>query len=124
MANNLVQPGHVMTYTLGSGETAVASGKGILIGAIVGVVISLQRNDQTVFKNVASAEGDVAEVALNGVYVLEKTTGEAWTQGAKLYWNNTTKKFTTTASGNTFGGYANAGALSAATTGEVLLWKA
>lgn len=113
-----------MTYTLGSGETAVASGKGILIGSIVGVVISLQRLDQTVFKNAASAEGDVAEVALNGVYVCEKTTSEAWTQGAKLYWNNTTKKFTTTSIGNTFGGYAWSAALSAAPTGEVLLWKA
>lgn len=124
MANNLIQPGDTITYVLGSGETAVASGKGILIGVMVGVVISLQRNDQTVFKNQASAEGDVAEVRLEGVYLLEKTTGEAWSQGAKLYWNNTTKKFTTTASGNTFGGYAWAAALSAATTGEVSLWRA
>lgn len=124
MANNLVQPGNMITYTLGSGETAVASGKGILIGAMVGNVISLQRNDQTVFKNQASAEGDVAEVSLSGVYTMEKTTGEAWTIGAKVYWNNTTKKFTTTASGNTFGGYAFAAALSAATFGDVLLWKA
>lgn len=45
-----------------------------------------------------------------------KATGEAWTVGQAIYWDNTAKKFTTTASGNTKCGYALEPALSAATT--------
>ncbi len=51
----------------------------------------------------------------------DKTTGEAWTAQAALYWNNTTKKFTTTASGNTLRGCAAVAAVSGDTSGEVLI---
>jgi predicted RecA/RadA family phage recombinase len=37
---------------------------------------------------------------------IAKTTGEAWTHGQKLYWDNTAKKLTTTAAGNTLVGAA------------------
>jgi len=51
----------------------------------------------------------------------DKTTGEAWTANALLYWNNSTKKFTTTSAGNTLRGCAAASAASGDTSGEVLI---
>jgi predicted RecA/RadA family phage recombinase len=35
-----------------------------------------------------------------------KATGEAWTPGGNIYWDNTNSRFTTTASGNTLCGKA------------------
>ncbi len=102
---NYVSCGDRLEVTLGSGETGFASGKGYLAGAVFGVITALTRNGQTVFSNQASAQGDVAVLALEGVYTLPKATG-AITLGAKLYWDNTAKNITTTASGNTFCGYA------------------
>lgn len=118
---NYVQPGDVISYTLGSGETTLASGKAVKIGLLVGVIASLARNGQTVFFDKASAENDVAQVQLEGVFTLPKTTGEAWTQGAKVYWDNTAKSVTTTAAGNTAMGYAWAAYSSGAASGDVLL---
>lgn len=62
---------------------------------------------------------DAAEQS-NHVYESEvsgadKATGEAWAVGAKIYWDNTAKKFTTTATSNTLCGYALGAALAADT---------
>lgn len=53
--------------------------------------------------------------------VVPKTTGQAWTVGAKLYINTTTGKLTTTASGNTLCARANVAAAASDTEGEVAL---
>lgn len=55
-----------------------------------------------------------------GVYTLPKATG-AWTQGALLYWDDTAKNVTTTATSNSKIGVASAAALSGDTTGDVCL---
>lgn len=123
MAQSYVQEGKRFEAALGSGETTVAAGKGYLIGAMFGVVLNLTRNGQTVFSNQASAQNDVAVVALEGVYTLPKATG-AITLGAKLYWDNTAKNVTTTASGNTFCGYAWTAQASGDTTVQVKLQTA
>lgn len=78
-----------------------------------------------VFIPVNSAD---AAVQSNHVYDSEvsdadKTTAEAWAVGAKIYWNNTTKKFTTTASGNTLCGYAIAPALAADTVTPIFAFN-
>jgi predicted RecA/RadA family phage recombinase len=52
---------------------------------------------------------------------MPKATGQAWSQGATLYWDNSAGKFTTTSSSNTRCGCATVAALSADTTGTVLL---
>lgn len=52
---------------------------------------------------------------------VQKTTGEAWTVGTKLYLNSSTGKFTTTASGNTLGGYVVTPAASGDTEGVMAL---
>lgn len=123
MAQNIIQHGSRLDVTLGSGETAVASGKGYLIGAMFGVLLSLTRNGQTVFSTAASAQGDVAVVALEGVFTLPKATG-AITLGAKVYWDNTAKNITTTSASNTFCGYAWAAQASGDTTVQVKLQTA
>lgn len=45
----------------------------------------------------------------------DKATGEAWAVGAAIYWDDTAKKFTTTATDNTLCGYALETALAADT---------
>ena len=103
---NYLQNGEVITaaapYDRLSGEAA-------LIGAIVAVA-------QT---DVLS--GDETSWVRRGVISHAKTSAQAWTVGAKLYWDNTNKVFTTTASGNTLCGAAAAAAANPSDTGEVLL---
>ena len=53
----------------------------------------------------------------------DKTTGEAWAFLAPLYWNDTTKKFTTTSSGNTLCAWALEPKLSADTAGGLVQFR-
>ena len=82
---NFVQPGDTLTLIA---PYAVASGAGLLVGSLFGVA----KHD--------AAIGAPVETKRTGVIDLAKATGEAWTQGAKLYWDNTNKRLTTTAGGN------------------------
>ena len=50
-----------------------------------------------------------------------KTTGTAWTKGQALYWNNSTAKFQTNATGGTLRGFAAESAASGDATGDVEL---
>lgn len=120
---NYIQPGDVLEVTLGSGETAVASGKLYLAGVMVGVCQALTRNGATVFTNQASAAGDLAVVRFSGVVKVPKATG-AIAMGVKLYYDATAGNITTTASGNTFAGHAAAPEISGATTVNLRLWQA
>jgi len=103
---NYVQPGDVVPLTA---PYAVAAGAGLLVGSIFAVALS------------AAANGAAVEGKRTGVFDLAKATGEAWTQGAKLYWNNTNKNLTTTAAGNTFVAVAARAEVSGAVTGRALL---
>lgn len=120
---NFVCCGDTIDVTLGSGETGYASGKMYPVGAQIGVITSLTRAGQTVFANQASAQGDIAVVMLEGVFTVPKASG-AITLGAKLYYDATNKNLTTTASGNTFAGYAYTAQQSGDTTVQVRLWNA
>lgn len=69
-----------------------------------------------------------SDAAATNVYVLEalvadapKTTGEAWTVNAPLYWDNTAGKWTTTSTLNTLGAYAAGIQASGDTTGKIQL---
>lgn len=106
MAANWKQAGDVVEY---AAPYAVASGGGALIGTRFGVAL------------VALGNGERGNFAMTGVYTLAKATGAAWTEGAKLYWDNAARNVTTTASGNTLIGTAAAAAASGATVGDVLL---
>ncbi len=95
-----------MTFTAGA---AITVGQALLFGTILGV--SMQ----------ALANGETGEAAISGVATVTKITSQAFTQGAKLYWDDTNKRLTTTASGNTLVGIAFAAAATSDATCQILL---
>lgn len=103
---NYVQKGDNLTLIA---PYDVASGGGFLVGAIFAVA------------STAAKSGEPVVGVTEDVFTLAKATGEAWTVGAKLYWDNTNKRLTTTASGNTHVGVATAAAQSADTSGNIKL---
>jgi predicted RecA/RadA family phage recombinase len=122
MAQTYVESGDQITVVLSSGQTAFASGKLYKVGAQVGVILSLTRNGQTVFNNVASAEGDIAVVRLEGVLTVTKDTPLVISVGDALYYNASEANVTKTAAGNTFCGFAQEAAGSSETTVKLRLW--
>ncbi|PWC86054.1 hypothetical protein TSH100_13850 [Azospirillum sp. TSH100] len=103
---NYVQDGHTLSL---NAPYDVASGGGLLVGALFAVAVS------------AATSGNAVQGATCGVYTLPKTNAQAWTLGAKVYWDDTNKVATTTASGNTLIGCAVAAAANPSTTGTVRL---
>jgi predicted RecA/RadA family phage recombinase len=103
---NYLFEGDVVTLTAPYDRLA---GQGVLVGSLFGVAIA------------DALSGADIVVQTEGAFTLEKTTGESWTAGLLLYWNNSTKKATTTSSGNTPIGYAWKTAASGDTTGPVIL---
>lgn len=90
----------------------VAAGAGCLVGSLFGVAAD------TVLS------GAVVELATEGVFDLKKTSAQAWTVGARIYWDDTAKECTTTASTNKIIGVATAAAASPSATGRVFLTHA
>jgi len=88
---NYVQPGNTITLTA---PYAVASGDGLLVGSVFGVAAGDAANAETV------------EAALVGVFDLKKVASQAWGVGDKIYWDNTNKEATKTATSNTLIGVA------------------
>ena len=105
---NFVQAGNILTLPA---PYAVASGDGALIGAIFGVAQK------------AAASGEEVAFLVTGVLDLPKAPSQAWAVGAKVYWDNTARVCTTTATGNTLIGAAvkAVGNTAAATIGQVRL---
>jgi predicted RecA/RadA family phage recombinase len=87
---------------------ALTPGQGALVGSLFGVAQE------------TAANGTDVVLVTEGVFELAKATG-AWTVGVKLYWDNSARNITTTASANTLVGCATAAALSGDTTGFVYL---
>lgn len=90
----------------------VVSGQGVLVGSLFGVAVH------------AAASGAAVEIVLEDVFDLAKATGAAWAVGARIYWDDTNKLCTTTASTNKLVGVALAAAASDATLGRVRLTAA
>ncbi|MCW2390968.1 DUF2190 family protein [Sphingobium sp. B11D3A] len=87
----------------------VASGGAFLVGALFAVALATAKS------------GDLVQGKRRGAIMLPKATGAAWAIGDKLYWDNTNKVLTKTASGNTLVGAALAVAASGDTNGLALL---
>lgn len=89
----------------------VASGDGALVGSLFGVA------------QAAAETGANVALQLTGVVQLTKVGSQAWTVGAKVYWDDSNKRCTTAASGNTLIGVAAAavGGTASETTGTVRL---
>ena len=88
---NYVQPGNTITLTA---PYVVASGDGLLVGTIFGIATG------------AAALGETVEVALTCIFDLTKIGSQAWTVGAKVYWDDTKKRTTNVATSNTLIGVA------------------
>ncbi|OSM07357.1 DUF2190 family protein [Magnetofaba australis] len=103
---NFIQPGDLVTLTAPTG--GVSSGDGVLVGGLFGICAY------------DAAESEAVEVRLTGVVELPKATG-AITQGAKVYWDNTAKNVTTTATSNSLIGAVTQAAASGDATAIVRL---
>lgn len=103
---NFVQPGDVVTLTA---PYAVSSGGGCLVDSVFGVATS------DVAISVAG------EFKTMGVFDIAKTSAQAWTQGQKIYWDNTNKRCDSDASVGPEIGYATEAAANPSATGRVRL---
>lgn len=81
MATNYTQPGNVLTLTAPSG--GVTSGGGYMIGALFVVALG------------DAAETETFEGQCTGVFALPKTSAQAWTEGAVIYWDVSAGEATT-----------------------------
>lgn len=89
----------------------VASGEGVLVGALFGVA-------QT-----AALSGTPVVLELGGTYDLAKAGSQAWALGAQIYWDAAARLCTTSDTGNTAIGKAvlAVGGSAAETVGRVVL---
>lgn len=72
----------------------VNSGAGALVGSLFGVA------------QAGATAGNTVVLVPRGIFDLAKAASQAWVVGAAIYWNDTDKVCTTTASGNTVIGKA------------------
>ncbi|GGC68105.1 hypothetical protein GCM10011504_52590 [Siccirubricoccus deserti] len=108
---NFIQPGNSLAVAIpyASGVTA---GEGVLVGALFGVAA------------VDGTQNAVIECQTKGVFDLAKQPALAITAGARLFWDDTNRRLTTTATGNFQVGIAAVAALAADTTVRVVLLRA
>lgn len=103
---NFVQSGKTVSVLA---PYALTSGAGALVGSLFGVAAA------------AAANGAAVELAREGVYDLVAVSADTGSVGAKVYWDNTNKRITTTSSGNTLVGALAAAKGNGETTARVLL---
>jgi predicted RecA/RadA family phage recombinase len=103
---NYISSGDMVTV---SAPAAVASGDGVLVGSLFGVAAT------------DADSGAPVEVKTTGVFTLPKTSAQAWTVGAAVYWDSSNKVATTTSTDNTLIGKALAVAANPSGTGVVRL---
>jgi predicted RecA/RadA family phage recombinase len=89
----------------------VTAGQGVLVGALFGVA-------QT-----GGAQNEVVECAVVGEFELTKEPSLAISVGARVYWDNTNRRITTSATGNFHVGFCTVAALATDTTVRVLLGR-
>jgi predicted RecA/RadA family phage recombinase len=101
-----IHTGDVLTLTAPADLT---SGQAFHVGAIIAVATA------------DALTGASVEAITTGVIEHEKTSDEAWTVGALIYWDDTAGEFTTTSTDNTLAGVAVAAAADPSATGRVRL---
>lgn len=72
----------------------VASGDGCLVGSLFGIA------------STAALTGKPVSIDTGGGYDIKKTAAQAFTFGAKVYWDNTARSVTTVSASNTLIGVA------------------
>jgi predicted RecA/RadA family phage recombinase len=108
--NNLVSEGEVIQLTAPTG--GVVSGRGYLIGQLFCIAVA------------TVAQGLPFAARVGGVVDHAKLSAQAWTEGQRVYWDNTNFWFTTVNTGNVPVGTAVAVAANPSATGRVLLNRA
>lgn len=103
---NFIKEGCAVTLTA---PYDVASGAGFLVGAIFAVA------------SATAASGAEVEGCRKGVFALAKTSAQAWTQGQKIYWDNTNKRCDSDSTVGMLIGTAHVAADNPSATGEVIL---
>lgn len=102
-----LRPGNTrITYTAGAD---IAAGAVVPLTSFCGVADS------------AIANTAVGLLIMDGEFAVTTAASEAWTGGAKVYWDDTNNVATTTATSNTFLGIASAPKASTSTAGKVYL---
>lgn len=103
---NKVQSGNVISVIA---PYLALSGQGVLVGALFGVA------------SIDAANGAPVEIDRTGVYTLAANTADTGTVGTKMYWDNTNRRLTTTATNNTLVGALAVAKGGSDTTATVLL---
>lgn len=103
---NFTQSGETLTVTA---PYAVSGGNGVLVGSLFGVAAADALN------------GAAVEVKTKGVFDLVALGTDTASVGAKIYWDNSNRRVTTTATSNTLIGVATAAKGSGATVASVYL---
>jgi len=104
---NFISEGRRLDFVAPVG--GVVSGMPIIIGVLI------------VIPSTTAAEGVAFAGEVEGAFDVAAATGQAWATGTLVYWDDTNKRFTTSASGNTKRGVAAAPKASAAAIGTVKL---
>ena len=104
--NNFTEEGLSFPFTA---PYALTSGQGVLIGALFGIAA------------VDGAQNAVIECQTIGVFDISKEPALAISAGARVFWDNTNRRITTTATSNYQVGIAALPALAADTTVRVWL---
>lgn len=107
MTQSYKAPGKVLTLV--APYARASSGLGAKVGAIFGVSLDAVAN---------AVEG---EFDTEGVHELAKTSAQAWTQGQKIYWDDTNKRCDSDATVGMLIGAATAEAANPTATGMVKL---
>jgi predicted RecA/RadA family phage recombinase len=105
---NFIQPGNSLAVAVPYAG-GVTSGQGVLVGALFGVAAT------------DGAQNVVIEAATQGVFDIAKEPALAISAGARVFWDNTNRRVTTTATGNFCIGIATQAALAADATVRVWL---
>lgn len=101
------QPGNALDFVAPVG--GVAAGQTVKKGGLIHV------------PSTTAAEGVAYSGDIQGVFIADAATSQAWTQGDTLYWDDTGKVWTKTATNNSKGGMAAYDKLAADALGKVLL---
>lgn len=109
MSTSYISQGDVLTLTAPSGGVTVN------VPVLIGRMLVIPKN--------TVAETLAFDGIARGVVSVPKVGSQAWTEGANVYWDDTNKYFTTTATSNQYAGVAVAavGSGAGATTGTILL---
>lgn len=103
---NFIQPGATIPVTA---PYAVSSGQGVKVGSLFGIAVY------------GAAQGAPVEIKREGVFDITAVTADVASQGAKVYWDDTGRKITTTATNNTVVGAVTADKANGESTARVLL---